>query len=53
LIEKRDQTALKAAITAYSSALEIQERLTGKHSADAAARLEHKIALCRTHRTAS
>jgi hypothetical protein len=46
LIGKHDQAALKAAITAYSAALEIRELLTGKHSADAAGRLEHKIAQC-------
>lgn len=46
LIWKHDQAALKAAITAYSLALEIRQRLAGKHSADAAARLEHKIVLC-------
>jgi tetratricopeptide (TPR) repeat protein len=48
LIWKHDQAALKAAITAYSLALEIRQRLAGKHSADAAARLEHKIVLCRS-----
>jgi serine/threonine protein kinase len=48
LIWKHDQAALKAAITVYSSALEIRKRLTGKHSADAAGRLEHKLALCRS-----
>jgi len=47
LIETHDRAALKAAITAYSSALEIQERRTGKHSADAADKLKHKITLCR------
>lgn len=48
LIWKQDRAALKAATIAYSSALEIQQRLAGKHSADAARRLEHKIALCRS-----
>jgi serine/threonine protein kinase len=48
LISKHDRAALKAAITAYSSALEIQQRLPGKHSADAVGKLEHKIALCRS-----
>jgi serine/threonine-protein kinase len=46
LIWKHDQAALKAAITLYSAALEIRQRLTAKHSADAAGRLEHKIAMC-------
>jgi hypothetical protein len=45
---KHDQAALKAAITAYSAALEIRKRFTAKHSVDAAGRLEHKIALCRS-----
>lgn len=48
LIGKHDRAALRSAITAYSSALEIQQRLAGKHSADAAGKLEHKIALCRS-----
>lgn len=48
LIGQHDRTALRAAITVYSSALEIQQRLAGKHSVDAAGRLEHKIALCRS-----
>jgi tetratricopeptide (TPR) repeat protein len=48
LIEKHDRAALKAAITGYSAALEIRRRFTAKHSADAAGRLEHKIALCRS-----
>lgn len=48
LISKHDGTSLRAAITAYNSALEIRQRLPGKHSADAAGRLEHKIALCRS-----
>lgn len=48
LIWKHDQAALKAAITAYKLALEIRQRLGGKHSTDAAARLEHKIVLCRS-----
>lgn len=48
LIWKHDQAALKAAITAYNLALEIRQHLAGKHSADAAARLEHKIVLCRS-----
>lgn len=48
LISKHDRAALRAAITAYSSAREIRQRLAGKHSADAAGRLEHKIALCRS-----
>jgi serine/threonine protein kinase len=48
LIGKHDQAALKAAINVYNAALEIWERLTGKHSADAAGRLERKIALCRS-----
>ena len=48
LIWKHDQAALKAAITVYSTALEIRQRLTAKHSADAAGRLEHKIAMCRS-----
>jgi tetratricopeptide (TPR) repeat protein len=48
LISKHDRAALRAAITAYGLALEIRERLTAKHSADAANRLEHKIALCRS-----
>jgi serine/threonine protein kinase len=47
-IGKHDQAASPAAIRVYGSALEIQERLSGKHSADAAGRLEHKIALCRS-----
>ena len=42
-----DRAALKAAITVYSSALEIRQ-LTARHSADAVRRLEHKIALCRS-----
>lgn len=48
LIGKHDRAVLTAAITAYSSALEIRQRLGGKHSAGAAGRLEHKIALCRS-----
>lgn len=48
LIWQHDRTELRAAITAYSSALEIRQRLPGKHSADAAGKLEHKIALCRS-----
>ena len=48
LISKHDQAALKTAIAVYSAALEIQQRLTTKHSADAAAKLEHKIGLCRS-----
>lgn len=48
LIWNHDPAALRAAIAAYSSALEIRQRLAGKHSADAAGRLEHKIALCRS-----
>ena len=48
LIMEHDQAALKAAITAYSAALEIQQRVTARHSADAAGRLEQKIALCRS-----
>jgi eukaryotic-like serine/threonine-protein kinase len=48
VIWKHDPEALRAAITAYSSALEIRQRLTGKHSADAAGTLLHKIALCRS-----
>lgn len=48
LIGKHDQAALKAAIMLYSAALEIRQRLTAKHSADAAGRLEHKIAMCRS-----
>lgn len=47
-ISKQDPAALKAAITVYSAALEIQQRFPAKHSADAAARLEQKIALCRS-----
>jgi hypothetical protein len=48
LISKHDPPALRAAIRSYNSALEIQQRLAGKHSADAAGRLEHKLALCRS-----
>jgi hypothetical protein len=47
-IGKHDEAVLKAAITVYSAALEIQRRLTARHSADAAGRLEHKIAMCRS-----
>ena len=53
LIRTHDRTALRAAIAAYGSALEIQQRLSGKHSADAAGRLEHKITLCRSFLPAS
>jgi eukaryotic-like serine/threonine-protein kinase len=48
LIGNDDQAALKAAITLYSAALEIRQRLTARDSADAAGRLEHKIAMCRS-----
>jgi tetratricopeptide (TPR) repeat protein len=48
LISKHDRPALRAAITSYNSALKIRQRLAGKHSADAAGRLEHKIAQCRS-----
>ena len=48
LIWKPDRIELRAAITAYSSAREIRQRLAGKHSADAASKLEHKIALCQS-----
>lgn len=48
LISTHDQAALKTAITVYSSALEIRQRLTAKPSVDAAAKLEHKIALCQS-----
>jgi serine/threonine protein kinase len=47
-IAKHDRVAWRAAITAYSSALQIRQRLAGKHSVDAAGRLEHKVALCRS-----
>jgi tetratricopeptide (TPR) repeat protein len=48
LTENHNRAALKAAITAYSAALEIRQRFTARHSADAARKLEHKIAMCRS-----
>lgn len=47
VIGKHDQAALKAAVTVYSAALEVWQRLPSEHSADASGRLERKIALCR------
>ena len=47
-IWQHNQAALTAAITVYSAALEIQQRMTAKHSVAAAGRLKHKIALCQS-----
>ncbi|HEX6044103.1 MAG TPA: serine/threonine-protein kinase [Pyrinomonadaceae bacterium] len=52
-ISTHDRAALTAAVRSYTAALEIHQRLSGKHSADAAARLDHKLALCRSFLPAS